>query len=233
MNMFIISVIVLLISMVWLPWWGILVVSTLLIVWWLYTLSPRYSLGGYSFLAPSKEKILALTFSGGTQEKITGVLSWLEEHNIPGLFFIYGELVEENPQVARDIFQAGHMLGIAGFEAKENWFMRHFDSDDIHKAIHRSQEVFAVAIPHFHASLFRPFRGRKMILNPWRLKHNFGYHVVLWSFSLGKNSLQKIKSRMIINVDLDALREERLFSQLQALQNYTQMHGYQFVQIEV
>ncbi len=233
LNMFLITAILLMTGIWWLPWWALLLLLGLLFLWWLYTLSPRYSIGGYSYLAPTKEKILALTFSGGDREKIEKVLSWLEEHDIPAVFFVYGRVAEENPIVIKRIFQAGHLLGIAGFEPKETWFSKHFESDDIHKIIHRTQEILAQIIPHFHTVLFRPYLGRKRIFNSWRLKHNFGYYVVLWSFTLGKSALHKIKSRMIINVVLDDISQDVLLSQLQTLKNYAQMHGYQFVQIEV
>jgi len=211
-EMFVISLILLIIAFMWLSWWMIAVVCVGLFYWWLYTFSPRHSLGGYSFLAPTKNRILALTFTGGNSETLDEVVNWLDERNISTMFFVYG---------------------IAGFESKEKWFTQYFGSDDIHKAIHRSQEVLADIIPNFHTVFFRPYRGRRMILSPWRLKYNFGYYVVLWSFELGRDALQKMKNRMIINVSLDDTNKEKLFSQLSLLEQYVRARGYQFVQIEV
>ncbi len=230
---FLMTIIILTIAFYWLPGWLLGVIVGLVFLFWLYTISPRYSFGGYSFLAPTKNKILALTFTGGNSENLNQVLQWLNNKNISAVFFVYGKVAQENPIIIQDMIRAGQLIGITGFESKEDWFMKHFDSDDIHKTIHRSQEALAQAIPNFHTTLFRPQRGRKMIFNPWRLKHNFGYYVVLWSFLLGRDDLKKIKSRMIINVDLDHPQTEGLLSGLQTLKDYTQLHGYQFVQIEI
>jgi len=232
-EMFVISLILLIIAFMWLSWWMIAVVCVGLFYWWLYTFSPRHSLGGYSFLAPTKNRILALTFTGGNSETLDEVVNWLDERNISTMFFVYGRVAKESPLLMKDIIKAGHVIGIAGFESKEKWFTQYFGSDDIHKAIHRSQEVLADIIPNFHTVFFRPYRGRRMILSPWRLKYNFGYYVVLWSFELGRDALQKMKNRMIINVSLDDTNKEKLFSQLSLLEQYVRARGYQFVQIEV
>ncbi|MBQ9990541.1 MAG: N-acetylmuramoyl-L-alanine amidase [Lachnospiraceae bacterium] len=58
-------------------------------------------------------KTMYLTFDDGPfRENTLQVLSVLRERNIKGTFFLVGEYVEKNPDIARQIVEEGHTIGI-------------------------------------------------------------------------------------------------------------------------
>jgi len=62
--------------------------------------------------ASTKEKILALSFDDGPDEKITPrLLDLLGRNNIKAAFFVIGENAEKNPDIIRRIYSEGHLIG--------------------------------------------------------------------------------------------------------------------------
>jgi peptidoglycan/xylan/chitin deacetylase (PgdA/CDA1 family)/glycosyltransferase involved in cell wall biosynthesis len=61
------------------------------------------------------EKTLVLTFDDGPSEFTAGVLEVLSTHAVPATFFVLGESVAKQPDVARSVSEAGHGLAIHGW----------------------------------------------------------------------------------------------------------------------
>ena len=58
------------------------------------------------------EKIVYLTFDDGPDNKNTpAVLDILLNEQVPGTFYVVGEMVENNPEVLKRIFEEGHAIG--------------------------------------------------------------------------------------------------------------------------
>ncbi|PSH04122.1 MAG: polysaccharide deacetylase family protein [Acidobacteria bacterium] len=61
-------------------------------------------------------KVLALTYDDGPNDPWTmKLLEVLAKHEVSATFFMVGEYVQERPEIARAVFQAGHAIGNHGF----------------------------------------------------------------------------------------------------------------------
>ncbi len=113
---------------------------------------------------------VALTFDDGPSPKYTReVLDVLDQKKVRATFFVLGESIEENPRVFQDIVDAGHEIGVHGYN---------HTLVDLGGQTRRTLGImsrFGVK-----SSLFRPPRG---VLAPgtglWMLRNRMS--VVLWS----------------------------------------------------
>lgn len=65
----------------------------------------------------SFSKQVALTFDDGPDPVLTRqILSILKEHNICATFFLSGPNIEKSPEIVKEIYKAGHILGNHGYE---------------------------------------------------------------------------------------------------------------------
>ena len=81
-----------------------------------YSLDEREKLGLKTTLpeiAPYREESVAyLTFDDGPDDKITPqILDILKKEKVKATFFVLGNMVEQNPQVLKRIFDEGHAIG--------------------------------------------------------------------------------------------------------------------------
>jgi peptidoglycan/xylan/chitin deacetylase (PgdA/CDA1 family) len=91
---------------------GLVVYATLGVLW------PHSGMYG---VALSRGRVgtckVALTFDDGPHPVTTrAVLEVLKEHGAQATFFLLGHKVEAHPEVVREIYAAGHTLGIHGFQ---------------------------------------------------------------------------------------------------------------------
>jgi peptidoglycan/xylan/chitin deacetylase (PgdA/CDA1 family) len=113
---------------------------------------------------------VALTFDDGPNPVYTReVLDVLDRHGIRSTFFVLGTAVEKNPSVFQDIIDAGHEIGIHGYN---------HTLTDLGGQTRRTLDI--VARFGVRSSLFRPPRG---VLDPhtglWMMRNRMS--VVLWS----------------------------------------------------
>lgn len=59
----------------------------------------------------TQEKVIALTFDDGPTDKTGSILSLLEDYEVKATFFLIGQDIEEHPEEAKKIVEAGHQIG--------------------------------------------------------------------------------------------------------------------------
>jgi peptidoglycan/xylan/chitin deacetylase (PgdA/CDA1 family) len=61
---------------------------------------------------PNAEKVVALTFDDGPWKQTTEqILAILKQNNIKSTFYFVGQAIQENPTIARKVFEEGHAIG--------------------------------------------------------------------------------------------------------------------------
>jgi peptidoglycan/xylan/chitin deacetylase (PgdA/CDA1 family) len=74
--------------------------------------SPTSQIFGRTLVAGSDPQEVALTFDDGPNDPYTlRLLDLLAGHRVRATFFLMGSFVRRRPAVARDLLQAGHLLG--------------------------------------------------------------------------------------------------------------------------
>lgn len=113
------------------------------------------------------ELVVALTFDDGPSEARTpGLLALLDEYDVPASFFMLGQHVEEYPEIARQVFDEGHLIGNHSYDhsrliLKTPSFVREqIESTDAAIQSLGQQEV----------AYFRPPYSSKYLVLPWLLK---------------------------------------------------------------
>jgi peptidoglycan/xylan/chitin deacetylase (PgdA/CDA1 family) len=81
-------------------------------LWTYASLSPESQLFGRTVVAGADEGEFALTFDDGPNDPWTGrLLDVLARYQVRATFFLIGKYVRERPDLAREIRQAGHLIG--------------------------------------------------------------------------------------------------------------------------
>lgn len=112
---------------------------------------------------------VAITFDDGpTADYTEPVLALLAAHDVRATFFVTGREVEENPDEARAIVDAGHELGNHSWSHPD---MTLLGPARIAREIERTDEAIRAA-GHQGEIFFRPPFGKKLMTLPWYLSRN-------------------------------------------------------------
>ncbi|AKU18734.1 hypothetical protein VV02_07895 [Luteipulveratus mongoliensis] len=135
---------------------------------------------------PAVGRGVALTFDDGPDPRWTPkVLERLAKHHVHATFFMLGRSVERYPDVARQVAEAGHEIGIHGWTHKD---MTTIGLPDLTKIMKRTHAQISEATGRSPV-LLRPPYGR-FDAEVIYAATGFGYTIPLWSHSLpSKNSL--------------------------------------------
>ena len=131
-------------------------------------------------------KRLALTFDDGPNARFTpAVLELLQEAEVPATFFVMGQEIEKQPELATQIVAAGHELGNHTYSHanldRVNW-RRAFDE------LRRTDRLLREVDPRFQG-MFRPPRGRLGTAGAaYAVRH--GRPAVMWTLDSGDHRLQ-------------------------------------------
>lgn len=107
--------------------------------------------------AVPEDKKIALTFDDGPNEKYTlPLLQGLRERNVKATFFLLGQEVTENPDIAKKIAKDGHMIGNHSFYHKD---LSEMGSEEAILQVSRTNEVIYEATGEY-PQLIRPPFGR-------------------------------------------------------------------------
>jgi peptidoglycan/xylan/chitin deacetylase (PgdA/CDA1 family) len=120
---------------------------------------------------------LALTFDDGPNDPHTlRLLEVLARHNVKATFFLIGRYVKQRPYIARELAQAGHVVGNHAFSHPNLIFA---SARETKTQLRDCQQVLTDAVGE-HSRLFRPpFGGRR----PGTLKivRALGLEPVMWN----------------------------------------------------
>jgi len=142
------------------------------------TMSPTGQWFGRTFAGGIRgSKQLALTYDDGPNDPWTyKLLEVLEKHSIHATFFMIGEFVQQRPEIARAVAQAGHVIGNHTFDHPSLIFETEAQTRvqlvDCRQAL---EDTIGK-----HSNLFRPpFGGRRPATI--RVARNLGLETVLWN----------------------------------------------------
>jgi peptidoglycan/xylan/chitin deacetylase (PgdA/CDA1 family) len=130
----------------------------------------------FTGLAPGTKQ-LALTYDDGPNDPHTQrMLEVLARHNVRATFFLIGRFVQQRPDLAREIAQAGHVIGNHTFTHP---FLTFKPTAEIRRELNDCHSAIQDAIGQ-HSNLFRPPFGarRPAVLSTVR---ELGLEPVMWN----------------------------------------------------
>lgn len=153
------------------------------------TAAAAASAAGYQSMAPTGQwygrtftggvrgsKQIALTYDDGPNDPHTlKLLDVLAKHNVQATFFMIGRYVQQRPDIARTVAQAGHVIGNHTFTHPLLIFKSEAQTraelGDCHKALDDAIGK--------HSNLFRPpFGGRRPAT--LRIARELGLQTIMW-----------------------------------------------------
>jgi peptidoglycan/xylan/chitin deacetylase (PgdA/CDA1 family) len=162
---------------------------------------PTSQIFGRTLTAPRLPGQLALTFDDGPNPSWTPrLLDILAEHNVPATFFMVGKFVKAEPDLARRVVEAGHLIGNHTWSHPD---LSRARAADILNELTRTSDILA-GITGKHVAYFRPPFGAR---RPYVLKlaRQLGLIPVTWNAmtedwkepsadTIAKNLIEKIDS---------------------------------------
>jgi peptidoglycan/xylan/chitin deacetylase (PgdA/CDA1 family) len=123
---------------------------------------------------------IALTFDDGPHPEYTPqLLRVLDRYQIPASFFWLGVCVERSPQLAKEIYQCGHWIGLHGYSHKS---FPLFSADELKQSLHKNRTAIANACQLDPRSV-RDVRPPNGLFTPQTLNllQQNRYRPVMWS----------------------------------------------------
>jgi peptidoglycan/xylan/chitin deacetylase (PgdA/CDA1 family) len=209
------------------------------------TMSPTGQWYGRTFAGGIRgSKQIALTYDDGPNDPHTlKLLDVLAKHSVPATFFMIGRYVQQRPDIARAVAQAGHVIGNHTF----NHPLLTFKSEaQTRTELADCRQALEDATGK-HSNLFRPpFGGRRPAT--LRIARELGLHTVMWNISardwnappaaqIEKKVAQQIRGGDVVLLHdgghraLGANRAETVTATDNLIRRYTE-EGYKFVSVE-
>ncbi|MFZ7946378.1 MULTISPECIES: polysaccharide deacetylase family protein [Bacillaceae] len=149
---------------------GILVVFLLLFSTYKLMNSRTFQLfGGLTDQVETDQKVVALTFDDGPTHNVDQILPLLDQYHAKATFFLIGNEIENNPEAAKQIVDAGHQVGNHTYSHKRMIFkMPAYYKEEIEQTDQLIRDAgFTGEID------VRPPNGKKLVGLPYFLnKHN-------------------------------------------------------------
>src|SRR6202035_1696543 len=126
---------------------------------------------------PPGSRQIALTYDDGPNDPHTlRLLEVLARHGVQATFFLIGRYVQQRPEIAREIIQAGHVVGNHTFTHPLLTFK---SETEIRQELSQCRSALQVAGGQ-HSNLFRPpFGGRRPAV--LRVARDLGLEPVMWN----------------------------------------------------
>lgn len=103
----------------------------------------------------AEEKKIALTFDDGPNETYTPpLLDGLRQRGVKATFFLLGQEVAENPEIAKQIAQDGHLIGNHSFYHND---LCKLESEEAIEQVNRTNEVIYQVTGQFPQLIRPPF----------------------------------------------------------------------------
>lgn len=128
---------------------------------------------------PHQSKQLALTYDDGPNDAQTPrLLEVLAKHDVSATFFMIGRFVQIRPEIARQVAQAGHVIGNHTFTHPLLTFM---SAANIRTQLQSCERALADAVGQ-HSNLFRPpYGGRRPAV--LRIARELNLEPILWNIT--------------------------------------------------
>jgi peptidoglycan-N-acetylglucosamine deacetylase len=126
---------------------------------------------------PRTSRQIALTYDDGPNDPHTlRLLDVLAKQNVRATFFLIGQYVKERPEIAREIVQAGHIVGNHTYTHPLLVFK---SEDEIRKELSQCRSALQDAVRD-PSNLFRPpFGGRRPAV--LRVARELGLEPIMWN----------------------------------------------------
>lgn len=125
---------------------------------------------------PPGSKQIALTYDDGPNDPHTlHLLEVLAKHNVHATFFMIGRYVQQRPDIAREVQNAGHVVGNHTFNHPNLIFA---SAAQTRRELQQCEQALADAVGE-HSRLFRPpFGGRRP--STLRIVRESGLEPIMW-----------------------------------------------------
>ena len=131
--------------------------------------------GGLTYQVETKEKVVALTFDDGPTKNVDDILALLDTYDAKATFFLIGNEIERNPELAEKIVEKGHQLGNHTYSHERMIFK---SQAFIKKEVEETNQLIEKA--GFTGEVdFRPPNGKKLFGLPYYLKQA-NIDTILW-----------------------------------------------------
>ena len=190
---------------------------------------------------PLADSLIALTFDDGPSAKYTDeILSILDHYNVKATFFVTGREVEEFPNEARKIVEAGHQLGNHSYSHKKMIFR---SANFIKSELDRTDQAI-MDTGYMGEIYFRPPYCKKLILLPMILSRrnqvSITWDIEPESYGEVRNSAQNIASHISESIHSGSIillhvmynQSEESRKSLPIFIEELLMQGYNFVTID-
>lgn len=134
----------------------------------------------YNVIYNNKKKLpwITITFDDGPDPEYTPILlSLLDKYDVKACFFLLADKVEKYPDLAREIVNKGHEIGIHGYKHYVNWFL---GPKATYNELLRSIEII-YNITGKYPSYYRPPWGLFTTFI-YRYSKKLGVKIILWSY---------------------------------------------------
>lgn len=164
-------------------------------------------LGGYyideKVTDDSNDKVVYLTFDAGYENgNVSRVLDTLKEQEVPGAFFVLGNLIENNGELIKRMRDEGHLVCNHTYYHKD---MTRLDAEEIKLEIYSLSEAYEELTGEVMPKYFRPPEG-KFDRKSLEVVNDIGYKTIFWSFAYAdwdnnrQPSYEYAKKKIIDNV---------------------------------
>ena len=162
-----------------------------------HSMSPKSQFYGHTFTGrPGGEREIALTFDDGPNDPYTfQLLEIMQRRGVKATFFMIGKYVDQRPDIARAVSQAGHQVGNHTYSHPNLIFRSKWQLRD---EIARCERALQDAVGERHTKLMRPpFGGRRPVT--LRTVRAMGLTPVMWNvtgFDWSAKSAEAIEGKV-------------------------------------
>ena len=128
----------------------------------------------------AEEKIVYLTFDAGYENgNIEKILDILKEENVPGAFFVLGNLVKTNPSLVKRMVGEGHLVCNHTYSHKNTACC---SAEEFKAELVKLEEMYRQYVGEEMSKYYRPPEGR-FSLKSMEWANSMGYKTIFWSFA--------------------------------------------------
>lgn len=146
-------------------------------------------------------KVAYLTFDDGPSRKSTpAVLDILDKYNIKATFFVVGKMINENPDILKNINDRGHQIGNHSYSHDYNYLYK--SADNFMADIYKTEKLIRSIIGNdFDSKIIRfpggSFEKRKDPMK--KAARDAGYNYIDWNALNGDAEGQKRNKSQLLN----------------------------------